>query len=203
MAVLLPLLVLHGARRTEQRPPGPWVPTARRSLSVGAGATVTAAVAFDLLAGEHPTHTLGLVLVALAVAGMSRRLTGRHEGLLSAVSAAVVAQPALHAASKLLPPSPFVAEDGVLHVLTADGPTTIVQLAVSVAVVFAVAVGGQLARLLLSALHRPVQLLMAGPQPPPLRASLCVSTKRHGSMLRWCGWSIRAARRGPPYLSMP
>ncbi|WP_255413936.1 hypothetical protein [Pseudonocardia sp. MH-G8] len=40
---------------------------------VGAIITFVAAVGFDVLAGEHPTHTLGLALVALAVASMRVR----------------------------------------------------------------------------------------------------------------------------------
>jgi hypothetical protein len=62
---------------------------------------VVAAITFDMLAGEHPTHTVALALVALAVAGLRLRLSGQREGLVSVVSGAVVAQPALHATAKL------------------------------------------------------------------------------------------------------
>jgi hypothetical protein len=193
MAVPVPLLASYRDRWAGPRPRVDRLP-----LLVAAAATVAGSVAFDVLAGEHPTHTLGLALVASAVAALRVRLAGRHEGLASVVSAAVVAQPALHAASKLLPPTPLVAHDGVLHVVTADGPTTLVQTALPVAVVLAVAVTGRLAQLLLSALRRPVRMLVAGPPTSPLRCPTAASTQRHGSMLRWCGWSIRAARRGPP-----
>lgn len=175
----------------------------RLPLVIGAVVTVVAAVAFDALAGEHPTHTLGLALVALAVAGLRLRLAGRREGVFSVVSGAVVAQPVLHATTKLGSPATHHTSGELLHVVVADGPATAMQIAVSVAVVIAVATSGQLARLLLTALSRPVQLLVSGPPPGALAPSsirLCV--RRHGSMLRWCGWSLQAARRGPPALTL-
>jgi hypothetical protein len=176
----------------------------RLPLLVGAMVTVVAAVAFDVLAGEHPTHTLGLALVALIVAALRLRSGGRRDGLLSAVSGAVVAQPALHAAAKLDGDVAVSAPDGLLHVVASDGPGTAMQILVSAVVVVAVATSGQLAQLLLTALRRPVQLLVSGPAPTaPVRATIRLRARRQGSMLRWCGWSIEAARRGPPSLPLP
>jgi hypothetical protein len=158
-----------------------------------------------MLAGEHPTHTVGLALVALAVAGLRLRLAGRREGLMSVVSGAVVAQPVLHATAKLDTSATHHTSGGLLHVLLTDGPGTVMQLVVSAAIVVAVATSGRIARLLLTALRRPVRLLLISEPSPPARlhapARLCV--RCHGSMLRWCGWSIQAARRGPPHLSLP
>jgi hypothetical protein len=176
----------------------------RLPLAVGAMVTVVAAVAFDVLAGEHPTHTLGLGLVALVVAAVRVRLAGRREGVLSVISGAVVAQPALHATAKLDGHAVVSAPDGLLQVVAADGPGTAMQILVSAAVVIAVATSGRVAQLIFSALHRPVQLLVSGPEPavqPCESVRLC--TQRCGSMLRWCGWSIQAARRGPPGPSLP
>jgi hypothetical protein len=177
--------------------------TGRLPLVVGAVVTFVSAVAFDVLAGERPTHTFGLAIVALAVAGLRLRLAGRRDGVLTVVSGAVVTQPVLHATAKLGGPAALTADGGLLHVVAADGPTTAMQIAVSAVIVVAVATSGQLAQLLLSALRRPVQLLLAGPPPAPPRVPIHVCTQRLGSMLRWCGWSILAARRGPPSPSLP
>lgn len=176
----------------------------RLPLVVGAMVTFVAAVAFDVLAGEHPTHTLGLAIVALIVAALRLRLGGRRDGLLSVVSGAVVAQPALHATAKLNGHVAVSAPDGLLHVVAADGPGTAMQILVSAAAVVAVATSGRLTQLLLTALRRPVQLLVSGPEPAsPVRTSIRLHARRQGSMLRWCGWSIEAARRGPPRPSLP
>ncbi|TQM09953.1 hypothetical protein [Pseudonocardia kunmingensis] len=171
----------------------------RLSLVVGATVTVVVAVLFDVLAGEHPTHTLVLALVVLVVAGLRLWLGGRREGLLSVVSGAVVAQPALHATAKLDSSATHHVSGGLLHIVVADGPGAAMQLAVSAAVVIAVATSGRIAQLLLTALRRPVRLLVSGPPPPALvRSPACLCVRPHGSMLHWCGWSIQAARRGPP-----
>jgi hypothetical protein len=143
-------------------------------------------------------------MVALIVAALRFRLGGRRDGLLSVVSGAVVAQPALHAAAKLDGHVAVSAPDGLLHVVAADGPGTAMQILVSAAAVVAVATSGRLAQLLLTALRRPVQLLVSDPEPAsPVRMSIRLRARRQGSMLRWCGWSIEAARRGPPCPSLP
>jgi hypothetical protein len=177
----------------------------RLPLVIGAIVTFVAAITFDVLAGEHPTHTVALALVALGVAGLRLRLGGRREGLVSVVSGAVVAQPVLHATAKLDTGVTHHASGGLLHMLLTDGPGAAMQLVVSVAVVIAVATSGRIAQLLLTALRRPVRLLLVSGPPPaarvPAPAGRCA--RRLGSMLRWCGWSIQAARRGPPHLSLP
>jgi hypothetical protein len=142
-------------------------------------------------------------LVALAVAGLRLRLGGRREGLVSAVSGAVVAQPVLHATAKLDTGVTHHMSGGLLHILAAGGPGAAMQLAVSVAVVIAVATSGRIAQLLLTALRRPARLLVSEPPPPArLRAPARLCVRGHGSMLRWCGWSIQPARRGPPRPSL-
>lgn len=179
----------------------------RAPLVVGALVTLVAAVAFDVLAGEHPTHTLGLALVAVVVAVVRLRLGRRREGVLSVVSGAVVAQPALHAIAKIdiakIDASAAVtAPEGPLHVIFADGPAAAMQIVVSVAVVIAVATSGRFAQLLLTALNKPVQLLVSGPPPaPPMSTSIRPRARRTGSRQLWWGWSSQAARRGPPVFS--
>lgn len=179
-------------------------PPVRLPLVLGAVATLVAAIMFDVLGGEHPTHTVALAFVALTTAGLRLWLGGRREGLVAVVSGAVVAQPALHVAASFQANATHHVSGGLLHVLITDGPGVAMQLAVSAAVVVAVATCGRAALLMLTALRRPVLLLFSG-SPPPVRvrtqARLCV--RRHGSMLRWCGWSLLAARRGPPHPSLP
>lgn len=192
------------ARLTARRVrPGGTEAGSRLPLLVGAMATLVAAIAFDVLAGEHPTHTVALALVALVVAGVRVHLGGRREGLVPVVSGAVVAQPVLHATAKLDTSTTHHVSGGLLHMVVADGPGAAMQLVVTAAVVIAVATSGRIAQLLLTALRRPAGLLVSGPPPPtPVRAPVRLCVRRHGSMLHWCGWSIQAARRGPPRPSL-
>ena len=170
----------------------------RVSLVVGAGLAVVAAVAFDVLADEHPTHTVSLGIVAAVVAVLRLHLAGRHENVLAPVAGALVAQPALHATTKLGAGHDAVGGHGVLHVVAADGPGTSMQIAVSAVVVIAVAAGARFAELLVRVLARPVRLLTVGPPVAPSAGAVAVRSERRGSMLRWCGWTLEAARRGPP-----
>jgi len=168
------------------------------SLAVGASFAVVAAVALDLLADEHPTHTLSLGVVAAVVALLRVHLAGRHENMLAPVAGALVAQPALHATTKIGGGHGAVGGDGLTHVVAADGPAALMQIAVSATIVVAVAAGARCTDLLIRVLFRPVRLLTAGPPVAPLVGATAVRSRRRGSMLHWCGWTIRAARRGPP-----
>jgi hypothetical protein len=170
----------------------------RFSLAAGAGIAVVAAVAFDVLAEEHPTHTASLGLVAAVVAVLRLHLAGRHESILAPVAGALVAQPALHATTKLGGGHGGVGGDGLMHVVTADAPGTSMQIAVTALIVVAVAASARFTELLAHVLSRPVRLLMVGPPVAPSVGAVAVRSGRRGSMLRWCGWTIRAARRGPP-----
>jgi hypothetical protein len=170
----------------------------RFSLAVGAGSAVAAAVALDVLADEHPTHTASLGIVAAVVAVLRLHLAGRHENVLAPVAGALVAQPALHATTKLGAGHDAVGGHGVMHVVAADGPGTSMQIAVSALVVIAVAAGARFTELLVRVLARPVRLLTVGPPVAPSVGAVAVRSERRGSMLRWCGWTLEAARRGPP-----
>jgi peptidoglycan/LPS O-acetylase OafA/YrhL len=55
----------------------------RWSLAVAALVTVAAAVSMDVIADEHPTHTLTLGLIAVVVAALRIKLDGRYQGLFS------------------------------------------------------------------------------------------------------------------------
>jgi hypothetical protein len=170
----------------------------RFSLSVGAGIAVAAAVALDVLADEHPTHTASLGIVAAVVAALRLYQAGRHENVLAPVAGALVAQPALHATTKLGGSHEVVGGDGLMHVVTADGPGMSMQIAVSAVIVVAVAASARFTELLVRMLSRPVRLLTVGPPVAPSVAAVAVRSERRGSMLRWCGWPLRAGRRGPP-----
>lgn len=62
---------------------------------------LVAAVAFDVLAEEPPTHALAVGLAA-SIVGLGRlRARGRFPGVFAAVNLAVVGQPAVHAVGKL------------------------------------------------------------------------------------------------------
>ncbi|RZT85636.1 hypothetical protein EV383_2512 [Pseudonocardia sediminis] len=78
----------------------------RAAVMFAAVATVCVAVGMDILAGEHASHTLTVGLIAGVVAVMRLRLAGSYQGYFASLSGAIVAQPALHAASKLFPPAP-------------------------------------------------------------------------------------------------
>jgi hypothetical protein len=170
----------------------------RFPLAVGAGLAVAAAVALDVLADEHPTHTASLGIVAAVVAVLRLHLAGRHENVLAPVAGALVAQPALHATTKFGGSHDAAGGDGLMHVVTADGPGTSVQIAVSALIVLAVTASARFTELLVHVLSRPVRLLTVGPPVAPSVGAVAARSRRRGSMLRWCGWTIRAARRGPP-----
>jgi hypothetical protein len=171
---------------------------ARLPLVVGAAATFIGAVSLDVLADEHPTHTVGLALVAIIASILRFRLAGRHDDIFSVVSGALVAQPALHATAKLGDFGHHEAQSDLLHVVGSDGPVTAMQIAVSSLIVIAVTVSARFVRLLLTALCRPVRLLTTSPPVALTQAPASAHTIRQGSMLHWCGWIIRTARRGPP-----
>ena len=163
-----------------------------------AAAAAMIAVAADTLAGEHPTHLLVLVLVGAVIAGLQRKLAPRCLPAVPAVFIAVAAQPGLHLISKAGQTSDSPAHDhsGLLHIVASEAPTVSMQIVVPVLVLVAATVGVQLLYLLIHALRHPV---VVTPAPVVMRRSASSPIAfRLGSMLRWCGWAIRAARRGPP-----
>ncbi|MFC5993285.1 hypothetical protein ACFQE5_03550 [Pseudonocardia hispaniensis] len=170
-------------------------------LSLAAVATVLAAVAMDVFAGEHPSHTVALGTVAVVVAVLRVGLAARGAGRLPAVSGALAAQPALHATSALAGPAvPAGPHDhgALLHVITSDGPVTAMQVLAPALIVLAVALGARVGATALGALRRPLRLLAGPPPEAPCRLLAAVGSLDRGAMLRRCGWAIRAARRGPP-----
>ncbi|TQM09821.1 hypothetical protein [Pseudonocardia kunmingensis] len=172
-------------------------------LAVAAAGTVVAAVAMDLLADEHPSHTAAVGLVAVVVAVLRLTLADRYEGVFSAVSGALVAQPALHATSKIGSGGGDHHPAGLLHVIASDGPATAMQVLVPALIVIAVTFSTQFLKLIGGALRRPLRLLPTSPPADQRAVRISVRSQPRGVALRSCGWAIRAARRGPPPLTAP
>jgi hypothetical protein len=173
-------------------------------LAVAATATVVAAVAMDVLADEHPSHAAAVGLVAVVVAVLRLTLADRHDGVFSAVSGALVAQPALHATSKIGSGGGGGHHPaGLLHVIVSDGPTTAMQVIVPALIVIAVTFSAQFLRLLVGALRRPLRLVPTFPPADRASVRITVRTRPRGVALRSCGWALLAARRGPPTLTAP
>jgi hypothetical protein len=169
--------------------------TGRLPFAVATLAMLAWAVFTDAVTTEHPSHIAVLGLVAIVIGALRVKLVGGFDGVFPAVTGALVMQPALHAVSKA---ASFGggSEHGTVP-LAAYGAAPAMQVAVPLLIVIAVASSIRFFELLLSALRRPMRLLITAldaPRiiPPHARTGRC------GSMLRWCGWIILAARRGPP-----
>lgn len=117
--------------------PGHGGPGHRAAAAFGAATTALVAVGADVLGGGRPEHTVTLAVVAAAVMVVRLGMVGRNGGLFRAVSAALVAQPALHAATKLLPAATEPASAGV-HT-AADASATVLHVLVAFFIVTSVA----------------------------------------------------------------
>lgn len=167
----------------------------RGAAIIGASCIASVALGADITAGEHPVHaaTLGLVIALVSV--LRIRLAGRLSGSLSAMNAALLAQPVLHATLKMLPASERTAA-GPGHA-AAEASVTALHLLVAALIVAAV-VGAEQLFLLVAAFApftrwmglldrttvrpRPLQPVL---QPPPLSGD-----QR--------SWFVHIPRRGPP-----
>ena len=171
------------------------VPASSLLLGGAAAAAVGAALFADVVVRDHPTHSAVLGLVTVVVAAL-RRLA-RPVATVSAAaatSAALAVQPVLHRFSELTAVHGDHA-DPVHHLVLSVVPTAGVQIAVPALLLVAVLVGAHLLHLLLDALRHPLAPPHV-PAAPQLTRLPCA--RRRGSMLHWCGWAIRSARRGPP-----
>lgn len=115
-----------------------------RSPAITAGAAALAAavaVGSDVVAGGQPLHTMSLGLVGVVVALLRIRLAGRHRGLFAAMTASFVAQPVLHAATKVLG-SPVPA--GSAGHTVQETSFSVLPVVVAAAIVVAVACAEQL-----------------------------------------------------------
>ena len=178
--------------------------SSRLLLRSAAVAAAGAALGADVGLNEHPTHTVVLGFVAVVVWALHRRLMRDTLALtaLPAVSAGLAAQPVLHLASKI-GDRPVGAHDhgSLLHIFASDAPTAGMQVVVPVVALVALASVAHLLYTLLD-VRSPLALDPA-PDAPPARDPGPIRVRRLGSMLHWCGWVIRAARRGPPLVPRP
>lgn len=123
-------------------------------------------------------HTVTLALVGAVVAVTRVVLLGRHRALFAAVSGAVVAQPVLHAAMKVLPAAADRAP-GALHAID-EAAVTVLHVLMTTVVVLVVAGAEHI--LLLAAVLRPragwlrlpscapVRSVLGEPPAPPVKA---------------------------------
>lgn len=169
----------------------------------GAAVAVLAGVVADVAVGEHPTHSVVLGVVAFVVAALSRRLASGAVSALPAVAGALAAQPALHLTAESVRPevAPH-SHDNLLGHLVADAAAAAgVQVVVPALVLVLVAMVTHLACLVFATVRRPTAPLPS-PSPGTSRVLVCVRTDAQGSLLRWCGWMLLAARRGPPTVTL-
>jgi hypothetical protein len=169
----------------------------RVALVGGAGITVGTAVGFDILAGERPLHTAGLALVAMVIGVLRLKMEGRGRGLWALVSGAVVAQPALHAASQLLHGATETVHAGE-HPVAADALITLAHVAITASVVLIAATGAHLLQFLATRTRVLVRQVLARPtstRPTP-RLRRAFSAPRTQARHRWHLGG--PSRRGPP-----
>jgi energy-converting hydrogenase Eha subunit E len=164
--------------------------------AVTAGGALVADLAFD----EHPIHSIVLAAV-VAVTAFLRKRASRTGTVVPAVSAALAVQPLLHVVSETDLPHDLGPghSSPVLHLLVSELPTAGVQIAVPALALAAFTVCAHLLYLRIAAARRPQALLRVPAE--PTRMPVPVRAGRLGSMLRWCGWALQAARRGPPVVA--
>ena len=177
--------------------PPPSCPSRRCVVAGAALMTVAVAVGADVAAEGTRLHTLALGLVAAVVAVMRVGLAGRHSGVFATVSGAVVAQPALHAAAKLLHPA--TDDDSPAHAAQTDALITVIHVLVAAAVI-AVIIGCERILLLVASTVRQVwrwlRLLLTATPPAYPTAPVCTVEMRPLPPTR--AWVDYLARRGPP-----
>lgn len=181
----------------------------RRAIVASASVvTVLTVLSLDIAAGTGPTHTVGLVALAVIVSATRITLAGRHRGLFATLSAALVAQPAVHALGEGLDPAAahsHTATTGLEHTVTASVATA-THLLLAGLVILGVGTAEWILELVTLTVGRALTLLMlvlrgasrrhiAGPTIPAAPRPM-----RVGGI-----WIDYAARRGPPRrtLSVP
>lgn len=161
--------------------------------SVIAAAAITAVVAIvmDVLAGEHPVHITTLGTVAVVVGLVRIRLAGGRHGLFAVVSGAIVAQPALHAATNVFPPAPG-------HLTQAS--LTLTQV-VFTALVVAAVTGAQALLTALSSVAPAARLLIVPFRGPDTEGTARPESTSPASHTR-NPFTACISRRGPPSRSV-
>ena len=167
-----------------------------------AAVAVTPALLADLAAAEHPAHSVVLGLAITAFLAARRRMGCTAATAVPSITAALAIQPVLHLVAGTAGVAPSVHDDhgALLHIVQSEAPTAVIQVLVPVVVLGAVTIVAHLLCLTVDAVRRPLTVLSA-PAPLSHRVLVPFQPRRLGSMLSWCGWAIRSARRGPPRTS--
>jgi hypothetical protein len=174
----------------------PGRPGSSSLLRGGAAVAAGDALAADVAYGDHPVHSVVLAAVVAVVAAL-RRLGCRAVTVFTAASAALAAQPALHLLSESARPhTPGHGGSLLHHLLASEVPTAGVQIVVPALAIVAGTACAHLVHLLIDAVRRPQ--VTPGALFAPVHLLISVRARRLGSMRRWCGWVLQAARRGPP-----
>ena len=162
---------------------------------------VVVAVVSDLAAGGAALHvaTLGLVIGAMAM--LRLRMTGRARGLLQFLSAGVVAQPAIHAAAKLVPHGPLHHGVGP-DIGPADLAVTGTQLVVALLIVALVSCAEQIAALICGVIRVGGRWIRLEAPSPDERARTVRRTPVRAQLSsRYRPIAMR--KRGPPRVVLP
>jgi hypothetical protein len=162
----------------------------RRTSAVAFAAALTVAVAVgaDVVAGENLAHVAALGLVALVVGIARLRSGGARGGFYGALSGALVAQPAVHAATVLLPAASALGSSSPARVAALLSAAAVVLAVAGAERLFLLAAGaGAFGRWLVALLRAP-----APRHPAPARRSADTAPR---TTLRP---TAVAPRRGPP-----
>lgn len=174
-------------------------PARRPVVAATALAATAVAVGSDVVAGEHPEHSLTLAAVGVLVMVLRLRLAGRHRGLFAALTAAFLAQPVLHATMTVLPVTAEHGHDAVgtsAHLVSAASVTGL-HLVVAATIVAAVASAEHLfvAVVVRAPLGRWLRCFDVVPPPPP--SWVAAPTQSASRTYRWAHVA-HVPRRGPP-----
>ena len=186
-------MTYSAAVRSARQPPQRDV----RVLVAAAVLTVIATVVADALAGQPQWHVATIGAIATVVAVLRVRMTGDCRRLHQLVSGVVVAQPAVHAAAKLVPHGPV--DQDLLHQLVhGDVFVLIAQMIIASAFVAVVSFSEQFVRAVLGVVRvarvriRVVESPTQEPTPSVRRAP------EHARLDRRYRPGV-IARRGPPH----
>jgi hypothetical protein len=166
------------------------------ATALGATGAAAAALGVDLLAGGHPVHTLFMVGIVATATACGRRLP-RRRGLADLISAAVLAQPSLHLAGTWAITLAPVTDGAATHHAAPPGiigAQVVLSLFIVLAVLACGRAAGGLAEFFIARRSNAARATGCPPEPRPQPSRV----SWRGSMLRWCGWILHAARRGPP-----
>ncbi|MFC5136747.1 hypothetical protein ACFPK1_00755 [Actinomycetospora rhizophila] len=167
-------------------------------MAIASALTVGSALSLDVAAGTGPVHITGLAVLAVGVGALRIALVGRHQGLFATLSAALVAQPAVHALGEGFDPAHAHAPTPTAGHAVADSVTTAIHLALAGLMIVAVGAAewmlelaaltvGRILTFLLLVLRGSSRRFVARPATPTAR-------RAHVGGV----WIDYAARRGPP-----